>query len=386
MCEASVTPTKLFEPAGFATTALFGGGPRDFDDAPDRGHVLPPPQLALTSDHGDVTSLGLATVQGLRGADVYTINDAAGEMFSMVRTGERVVVPDPDLYAQDPGLGSFSRRHADEQAAIGNVKRTDVMTIELHGLETIPGPNGLLALNRVAMPASRSALWSFAEVLKLACADELSVGPNELLTGLQPDRREGELTARVFVADSLENGAGLSTFLAQGDNPERVLAIILSDMRPSLTAHEHASECDTACHDCIRFWENRQLHPLLNWRLALDVAEAVAGSAPGHEKWISLADKHEQAFVAGFRTALPQLEMTRLGELPLPSLVDRATGRVAMLGHPLWRNDAKFWNDAQAEAANNALRQNSAQEVKAFDYHTLVVRPYEVFAWLKSPQ
>ena len=126
----------------------------------------------------------------------------------MVRTGERVVVPDPDLYAQDPGLGSFSRRHADEQAAIGNVKRTDVMTIELHGLETIPGPNGLLALDRVAMPASRSALWSFAEVLKLACADELSVGPNELLTGLQPDRREGELTARVFVADSLENGAG----------------------------------------------------------------------------------------------------------------------------------------------------------------------------------
>ena len=57
-----------------------------------------------------------------------------------------------------------------------------------------------------------------------------------------------------------------------------------------------------------------------------------------------------------------------------------------MLGHPLWRNDDTFWNDAQAEAANNALRQNSAQEVKAFDYHTLVVRPYEVFAWLKSPQ
>ena len=63
------------------------------------------------------------------------------------------------------------------------------------------------------MPAGTAALWSFAELLRIASTVKLDVDPREFDIGLQPIRVGDEITARLFLADSLENGAGYASFI-----------------------------------------------------------------------------------------------------------------------------------------------------------------------------
>ena len=90
------------------------------------------------------------------------------------------------------------------------------------------------------------------------------------------------MTASIYVADQLENGAGYATELGRGDRLARVVNRIADDLgaRWSSTAHV---ECESSCPDCLRSYDNRHLHPYLSWRLALDVAELLLGqvAAPG---------------------------------------------------------------------------------------------------------
>ena len=118
---------------------------------------------------------------------------------------------------------------------------------------------------------ARAALYSFAELLRKAACDALDVETSELNVNVRSVRLpEGQVVGEVFLADSLANGAGYCTHLA---DPARLKSHLLNPLTdPShafyrrLVAPAHADfdapgRCDGACYDCLPSWENAELHP-----------------------------------------------------------------------------------------------------------------------------
>lgn len=59
------------------------------------------------------------------------------------------------------------------------------------------------------------------------------------------------------------------------ENLQLVLDDILTNMATKYEAENHAT-CSASCSDCLRSYDNRRLHGVLDWRLALDLAGAQA--------------------------------------------------------------------------------------------------------------
>ena len=174
------------------------------------------------------------TVDDARGTPLYVVNDNGGELFEMCGFEGTVVVARPELYAERPALpASLVDRPPDLVGAIGAVRPTDVLILELHRLRRGQGDG---ALRRRRAPAARvPALWSFAELLRTSGALELDIDPRELDVGLQPYRsRDGTRSRRVFIADQLENGAGYAHRLGRPEVLERVLDRIVDELGPRL--------------------------------------------------------------------------------------------------------------------------------------------------------
>ena len=368
---------ELFQPRGFRTTYLA----RDFDDETERGPILPLPQLGIESKEVSPFVVGAVTVSRHAEADVFVVNDNNGDLFEMFRRGNEVIIPQPDLYGRDSGLEE-PEDDPDESGAIGYVKRTDALVMAFDRPE-LPIPGGFVPRDRDAMPGGMAALWSFAELLRRASASELDVDSRELQIGLQPRRGGRGQTARVFLADRLENGAGYAAFLARPESMLRVLRRMRDELGASFETPEHAETCDAACPDCLRSYDNRQLHGWLDWRLALDLTDAALGQAPTFDRWKSLARKQTLAFVDGFRQeALPSLRFEEFGTLP--AIVEPASGRAAIIGHPLWRSDQSHYTQQQVEATMTASEAYAAEEVRMFDAFAITRHPYRVFAWFAS--
>jgi DEAD/DEAH box helicase domain-containing protein len=151
------------------------------------------------------------------------------------------------------------------------------------------------------------------------------------------------------LADTLENGAG---YAAELGRPERLLAVVsrIADALGETWHDDSHSSCDSSCPDCLRSYDNRHLHPLLDWRLALDVADLSLGRDLKVERWLSLAQPTATSFLDTFRESLTSVEM---GETHGLTYV-RSGFRAVLLTHPLWRVDQAGWTDQQ-QAATSAL-------------------------------
>jgi hypothetical protein len=124
-----------------------------------------------------------------------------------------------------------------------------------------------------------------------------------------------------------------------------------------LVSHLHADACDTSCPDCLRSYNNLAYHNLLDWRLAVDMAQlALDPAAPitlSTPRWSRIAD------IAGItlEAARPGYRRTVFGGLP--ALTDGS--EAIIVTHPLWRMDraavgpelAAAWDDAER---NHGLR------------------------------
>jgi DEAD/DEAH box helicase domain-containing protein len=369
VCQGTIQPFKLFQPLGFRTTYL----PRDFDDQPERGPSLPLPQLAFSQQEQPPERLRSLSYLVLRGCELYTINDNDGRLFSMLSHQSSIVVPDPELYNEDPHL-NVPDRAPDYIGAIGLVKPTDALVISLDRVD-VPGPDSVID---VRTPAGLSALWSFAEAFRRAGAIELEVGPGELQVGLQPQLVGQAVTRRIFLADSLENGAGYSSQLGQEKVLLRVLDRLVSDFARDFEAARHA-DCDSSCPDCLRSYDNRHLHSVLEWRLALDVAELAAGQSLTFARWLPRGRLLTEDFVSAFREAIP-LQAVEVGQLP--AVFAPARRRLAFFGHPLWRLEPIYYGEEQVEAEDAARETFQASETKAFDIYSLGRKPFDMYTWL----
>ena len=358
VCGSPIEPFDLYEPRGFRTSFA----PRDYDDHAERGPLLPPPQLSVGGQEPTSSRVLCLDAVSRTGADVYVVNDNEGELFEMYRAAQGLEVPDPRLYTGRRGP-EVPARDPDVVGAIGSVRCTDVLTLTLRS-SRIPGPDGTVDTSPDILPMGLSALWSLAELLRIAAGAELDVNPNELQVGLQPWKTNaGIITRRIFIADTLENGAGYARHLGSPKVLVRVVGTIVEEIAGKVESPRHSEACDSSCPDCLRSYDNRFIHPHLDWRLALDLAHLAKGDALPTERWLSRGDAIVESFVDAFGR---YTDFDAVAANGLYGVVSPQANRAAVFGHPLWRSDPAYYVETQRAADAKLQTERAVQEVRFF--------------------
>jgi DEAD/DEAH box helicase domain-containing protein len=92
---------------------------------------------------------------------------------------------------------------------------------------------------------------------------------------------------------------------------------------------------------------------LLDWRLALDVADLCLGRELNEKRWLSLGEETATRFAAAFGEALGGVQVGEVSGLHYLKSGDHSV----LLGHPLWRSEPGARSELQqlAMAGMNAL-------------------------------
>ena len=238
-------------------------------------------------------------------------------------------------------------------------------------------------------PEARAAWYSFGFLVRRAAAVSLDVNESELDLGIQPlddpSTPFAPPTARIFISDSLENGAGYSTFLGDAVRFEELLQFLLGQARPSwtrktppdsfhrpLVTPPHSHACVSSCHRCLREFGNMAYHPILDWRLGLDMVQ-LALNPKAH---INLTTSHWSDLVA--RIAPQYFEGLNLQSRTfgsLPGGVGDFNNEAIIRIHPLWDTDSANYRPEVAAAVLDAERQSFRVTLRSV-FHA-VRFPYE---------
>lgn len=363
VCGQSMVATTVYQPAGFRTH-------KDRDDRrpdDDTSASASRPVLGWMALKAKDLRVGGLDVWKQEQAQLLTINDNNGRLFELYETSDRtIIVP----LKEDVPTGLRKR----DSAAIGEVRVTDAVLMLLSDVSL---PGGFVATLERSCPSGLAALTSFADALRRGCHAELDIDPSELTVGLQLRKFANTRTASVYVADTLENGAGYAVELARGPRLESVVDAITGPVGRRWSSPVHVG-CDSSCPDCLRSWDNRHLHPWLDWRLALDVAELAAGGQLQTERWLDGAEAQARTFQDAYGGALDGVDVLSSAG-PLVAL--RSGKKAAVVGHPLWRREEEMWTSEQVTTTRE-LRAGGL-EVSMTDARQLRNRPESVYRALR---
>ncbi len=277
---------------------------------------------------------------------------------------------------------SFDSATPPVRRALAAISNTDVMAA---GVNVVPVG---LCLNP-SKPEAKAAWYSFGFLVRRAAAVSLDVNESELDLGIQPipdlSTPFAPPTARIFISDSLENGAGYSTFLGDPDRFEELLRFVLGQARPSwtrstppdsfhnpLVTPPHSHDCVSSCHRCLREFGNMAYHPILDWRLGLDMARLALD--PGaridltESYWFDLVARIAPPYFGGLSLQARTFDT-------LPGGVDAFNNEAIVLIHPLWDTDAANFRPEVAAAVTDAQGQGFRVTLRSV-FHA-VRFPYE---------
>lgn len=313
----------LSEPRGFRTHF---GSERDYDGTFEWTPRATRPKLGLAGPPlAPRRNFGVHS----GGQTVHVINDNNGQLFEFERFwGETWVTREALSKVNATPRGQPSG--GPDRRALAAISRTDVVVAGVDAW-----PVGVFA--DPLRVEGRAALYSFGFLLRRAAAVRLDVSDSELKVGLRTTIAAGNIVGQVFLSDTLENGAGYSTFLGA---PAEFEALLQDVLGPGLLGRfqvragplDHGTVCQTSCHECMRDYGNLAYHSILDWRLAadvarlcLDVAAPIDFSPP---YWLGVAqhaaDRVHAALPGSSRTTLAGLEAVVVGS------------RAIVIGHPLW--------------------------------------------------
>jgi hypothetical protein len=313
-------------------------------------------------------------------ATIYRINDNNGNDFEFVKIQAddiwinkeafRTAVEGQPLPISEP---AYDENELPKKIALASISTTDVLSA---GIKDVPvGLN--LNPSRVE---GRAAWYSFGFLLRRAAAVRLDVAESELEIGLQPvpdfTSPFAPPSAQIFISDSLENGAGYSTFLGGPEEFESLLEFILdagseNSFTAPLLREEHLRECITSCHRCLREYGNMPYHPLLDWRLGLDMVRLALN--PDEEiglrrdYWAELLERTAPGYFDGIGCDQHQV----IGGLQVG--FHEYTGTAVILTHPMWDT----WRGNFCELLAVAVA-----EVQQMGYRAI---PYPVFRAVRTP-
>jgi Lhr-like helicase len=333
--------TTVAEPRGFRTNYR---DPEDYDGTfefvPRSGHARLSVASKLTERH--LNQLNLRHGK----AKILIVNDAGGADFRLGHIGGSDGLLSLDLLgnklrSRELGLPKPPTDTSTVQPmALGAWAVTDTLLV---GLRTTP-PG--LDLDPTLLEA-RAAWISFGFLLRAAASQILDIEPRELRVGVfpQPDGQAG-VTGAAFLADSLENGAGYATYL--GEHP----SLLLEAARGLASDYtQHASQpggCDSSCYQCLRDHSNATYHPLLDWRLAVDLLTLGTGGQIAITQPDTLARELVDSFCANFGWQPDDIR-----EVPFAS-ANYPGGPGMLVAHPLERRRTP--RSPRLEAAAAALR------------------------------
>lgn len=370
VCGEEMRAFALYQPEGYRTIY----SQPDYDDS----HITPMyagySELSTNTELGQETRLYGASLRLLEQAEVVAVNDNNRKLFDLSRQSDgSVVAQNRDLYRRP--LPEFMRDGGQvlDPAAIGEVRRTDVLLLELDNLAL---PEGALATLPWACPAGKGALLSFAELLRNAAKEYLDIEQSELEVGLQPARSGNTVSARVFLADALDNGAGYALELGEASTFERLLASIRDVTGKRLREDPHGVACTSSCPGCLRNYENRFNHWALDWRLGLDVVDLVLGRSLDPSHWWDRTESLMQSFTGGYG---PHLRIEQHSVNGLPVLISpEGRGAAVVIGHPLWRHEEVHWHP-EVRRAVAELRGRGLSQVTVSDTYVLDRTPIKLF-------
>ena len=120
---------------------------------------------------------------------------------------------------------------------------------------------------------------------------------------------------------------------------ERLLAVMESltqagALGARLTGGPHSLECDGSCYDCLRDYANADLHAILDWRLALDLADVGmslgADISLNHPRWVDLAERTAHSLAKTINASPKSIQNNWILELRKEPF---------LLAHPLWNEE-----------------------------------------------
>ena len=146
--------------------------------------------------------------------------------------------------------------------ALGMVKSTDAL---LFGPKVVPSGISITPYD----PGRRGALYSLGFLIREVAHRDLDIGLDELTVGYSVRRVDNFERTDIFVADTLENGAGFATKLGLSSDFSALLRAC-KKFTDDLESIEHEA-CDSSCPNCIRDYSNLIYHSILDWRLGRDL-------------------------------------------------------------------------------------------------------------------
>ncbi|MGF1574395.1 MAG: DEAD/DEAH box helicase [Cyanophyceae cyanobacterium] len=360
--EKSLRCLDAREPKGFITDFR----PEDFDGNFEWQPRSTRPSISI----GSLSDPNLVANASVIGAseNIFSVNDHGGEGgFNFSTEVDYFGKPIKGAYVVASYLNSskdsekgLSAQGSTYRIALLSRRKTDVLLVGI-----LQWPQGIFS--DPAKVTGRAAWYSLAFWLRLSAAIYLDIDPSELQAGFRTtqDPVTNQVIAQAFLADTLENGAGYCSHLAQSNvfpdflrrqlDPEQTQALAVKWQDP-----KHQEVCDTSCNACLRDYTNLPYHSLLDWRLALDMAYLL--NNPNHPldlytPWGSQPNPW-QRLIQRSHAHIPTL-MAQLGyttEVQLGSLIGYVkqgkSKKIRIFRHPLWTDEHPTWIQSKTHTEN----------------------------------
>ncbi len=237
-------------------------------------------------------------------------------------------------------------------------RKTDILLVNID-----KWPDGVFADPTDVI--GRAAWYSFAFWLRVAAASLLDIDTLELQSGFRSLESNNQVIGQAFLCDQLENGAGYCKFLSEPKEFEKLMNLANINHHDSIASkwlnHSHSDSCDTSCNLCLRDYQNLAYHGLLDWRLALDMAQLVLsnssiidissswGSIPN--PWVNLYQGNNSPITKTLQNLGYNLP-TQFANLTGYVHKNKKPQTILILRHPLWQNDHPEWLKAVEDAEN----------------------------------
>ncbi|WP_349407933.1 DEAD/DEAH box helicase [Pseudalkalibacillus sp. SCS-8] len=284
--------TPISEPQGFRSEWINRDYKEDFEWS-SRSSI---PRLAddasINQDINHLYNIKYASQDG----NVYSINDNYGQLFTFKKAKNEYDGWIETSTLNKEGFNPYLMEDAIENVALASIKNTEVLVLSPKDLtsEITFDPTNL---------GVKSGLISFGYLFRRVATTLLDVDADELQVGIRSkvDTINNNTIGEIFIADRLINGAGYSKHLSNNKLLDEIITDLTGVFRNIPTIKNH--NCDTSCYDCLRTYENMGYHPILDWRLGLDVASIYKDSSfiPSIDsKWKPLVNNAIKSILANY--------------------------------------------------------------------------------------
>ena len=369
---------EMLEPLGFRTSYRA----RDYDSSVERNFQMYEPILEPIEESNELTKKILSLrVTPYSQKNILILNDNSGKLFPLYKNN---VVYDESFFPSEvvekkyiePKPSTFTDIEP-KNVAIGAMKVTDVCIIEFESDQFNKKTN---VLDLREMPhAAKNALRSFAELYVKVALEILDIEASEIQVGYQRKKKNGNLVEQIFLSDKLDNGAGYADKLSEEEVTLKILDTIIKDIKPEWESSKH-NNCDSSCQKCLRNYDNRKVHGLLNWKLALDMTEIASGLRYDEDRWFDGIEKKLDGFVDAYSEL--SFEIKKLGNIY--AVVNNKRKLGVILTHPLWNTSREiYWPDVLRQAFTDLSAISGMEDIlpeKSFlDIMTFEKAPVELF-------